>query len=157
MIKEFEFFHGAALVSLVHNKKIYSIVTYPSAYNASYVINDGVGIYIKYSKKRLSPWRFTFLKEHQDEILEMKKKYEKVYILLVCNDDGIACLDFTQLKLVLDHFHEEAEWIAVYRQKGEKYLIKGSDGQLKFKIGVNDFSKLTSYAHLYEKIANREL
>ena len=45
MIREFEFFHGAALVNLIHDKKIYSIVTYPSVYNASYVINDGIGIY----------------------------------------------------------------------------------------------------------------
>jgi hypothetical protein len=157
MIREFEFFHGAALVKLIHDKKILSVIAYPSAQNSSYVINNGVGIYIKYSKKRLSPWRFTFLKEHQDEILEMKKKYEKVYILLVCNDDGIACLDFLQLKAILNNLHEEAEWVAAYRQRREKYSISGSDGQLKYKIGVNDFSKLTTYVDLCEKVANKEL
>ncbi|OGH15234.1 MAG: hypothetical protein A2860_03695 [Candidatus Levybacteria bacterium RIFCSPHIGHO2_01_FULL_37_33] len=154
MIKEFEFFHGAALCQLVHNKKVYSIVTYPTADNASYVINSGVGVYIKYSKKRLSPWRFTFKKEHQDEILEMKKRFGTVYVILVCNDDGIACLDYTELKKILDYLHEEAEWIAVYRSKREKYSIKGSDGKLQFKMGVNDFSKLTSHAGLYEKLFN---
>ena len=152
MIKEFEFFHGAAFCKLIHNKKIYSIVTYPTIDNASYVINSGIGIYIKYSKKRLSPWRFTFKKEHQDEILEMKKRFGAVYILLVCNDDGIVCLEYKQLKLVLDYLHEETEWIAVYRGRREKYSIEGSDGKLKFKIGVNDFSELTSYAGLYEKL-----
>ena len=157
MIREFEFFHGAALINLIHNNKIYSIVTYPSAYNASYVINNGIGIYIKYSKKRISPWRFTFLIEHQDEIQEMQKKYEKLYILLVCNDDGIVCLDFAQLKLILDHFHKDAEWVAVYRNKREKYFIRGSDGELKVKMGVNNFSKLMTYAEFNNKIANKDL
>lgn len=152
MIKEFDFFHGAALCQLIHNNKVYSIVPYPTEDNASYVINSGVGVYIKYSKKRLSPWQFTFKKKHQDEILEMKKRFGLVYVLLVCNDDGIACLDYLELKLILDYLHKETEWITVHRSRREKYSIKGSDGKLRFKIGVNDFGKLTSYAELIEKL-----
>lgn len=155
MIKEFKFFHGAVLCQLVHDEKIYSIATYPTADNASYVINSGVGVYIKYSKKRLGPWRFTFKKEHQHEIQEMQRRLGVVYVLFVCNDDGIVCLEFKELKTVLDYRHEEMEWLAIYRDRREKYSIKGSDGKLKYKIGVNDFSKLTSYADLYEKLVNK--
>ena len=42
----------------------------------------------------MSPWRFSFQKEHQDEILDMKNKFGEIYTILVCNDDGIVCLSF---------------------------------------------------------------
>lgn len=140
MIKEFEFFHGVVFARILHGgKKLVSIKNYPTSSNASYVIDDNIGIYVKYSSKRMSPWRFSFQKEHQDEILEMKNKFGEIYIILVCNDDGIVCLNFDELKNILDHKHEKTEWISVARGPREKYEIKGSDGKLLLKIGNSDF------------------
>lgn len=140
MLKEFEFFHGVVLARITHGiKGIIKIENYPSSSNSSYIINDHVGIFIKYSSKRMSPWRFSFQKQHQDEILEMKNKLGEVYIVLVCNNDGVACLNFNELKMILDTEHEEVEWISIARGPREKYEVKGSDGKLKFKIGNSDF------------------
>ena len=99
MLKEFEFFHGVVFARILHggNASV-DIKSYPTPDNASYVVNDNAGIYIKYSSKRMSPWRFSFQKEHQEEILEMKNKLGEVYTVLVCNDDGIVCLSFDELK-----------------------------------------------------------
>jgi hypothetical protein len=140
MIKEFEKYHGIVFSRLFHDSiKQISIRSFPSKYNSSYIINENIGLYIKYSKKRLSPWRFSFLKEHQDEISEMKKLFSNVFVVFVCHNNGIATLSFNELKKVLDEEHEEIEWVAIKRRSREKYTISGSDGKLKFKIGENEF------------------
>lgn len=140
MIKEFEFYHGVIFSRLLHAaKKNISIRAYPTSDNASYVINDNIGIYVKYSSKRLTPWRFSFLKRHQDEILEMKNKFGEVFLLLVCHHDGIVALSFDDLKSILNDTHEEIEWVSVSRNKRQMYSVSGSDGDLKFKVGRNDF------------------
>jgi len=144
MIKEFEFYHGLVFARILHaTQKPISIKPFPSPDNASYVLNDKVGIYIKYSTKRLSPWRFSFQKRHQDEILDMKNKIGEVFLLLVCNDNGIVAMSFEEIKQILNEKHEQVEWISAARGKREMFAIKGSDGELEFKIGRKDFpSKL---------------
>jgi len=140
MIKEFERYHGVALARLVHGSKIpVSIEPYPSKYNASYILNEKIGLYVKYSKKRLSPWRFSFLKVHQDEIFQMKKLLKEVFIIFVCHDDGLVVLSFDELKTTLDEEYKEIEWVAIKRRPRQMYSVSGSDGKLKFKIGENEF------------------
>jgi hypothetical protein len=140
MIKEFQFYHGAIFAKILHGtKQSISIQSFPTHDNASYVINNKVGIYIKYSTKRLSPWRFSFIKRHQDEIQDLKNKIGNVFLLLVCFDDGIVTLSYKELKKILDKKHEDVEWISASRNKRKMYTVKGSDGKLNFKIGLNDF------------------
>jgi hypothetical protein len=140
MIKEFEFYHGIVFARLLHvTQKNVCIKPFPTQDNASYVINDKVGIYIKYSTKRLSPWRFSFQKKHQDEILEMKNKIGETFLLLVCNNDGIVIISFNELKHILNEKYKSVEWVSVARGRGEMYAVKGSDGELEFKIGKIEF------------------
>lgn len=140
MLKEFEFFHGVVFARILHGGNApVSIKSYPTSDNASYVVNDNAGIYIKYSSKRMSPWRFSFQKEHQDEILDMKNRFGEIYTVLVCNDDGIVCLNFDELKEVLDKQHDAVEWVSVARGPRERYEVKGHDGKLRLKIGNSDF------------------
>lgn len=140
MIKEFEFFHGLVFARILHGTRDpISIKVFASESNASYVLNEYIGIYIKYSSKRMTPWRFTFKKEHQLEIELMQKSLKKVFLLLVCNDDGVVCLSYDELKQILDDQHDSIEWISATRSKREMYAVKGSDGKLGFKIGPNDF------------------
>lgn len=141
MINEFEFFHGAALLNISQaSKKPILIESLQGVYeNSAYVINNSAGLYIKHSKKRLSPWIFTFHKKHQDTIKELNDIYGNAILLLVCNSDGIVGLSFEELKMVLDHNHSEIEWIRVDRTKGKLYKITGSDGALEFKVGMTDY------------------
>jgi hypothetical protein len=140
MIKEFEFYHGIVFSRLLHStQEAVSIKPFSLQDNAAYVINDKIGVYIKYSTKRLSPWRFSFLKRHQDLILEMKNKVGAAYLLLVCNEDGVVAISFDELKKILNETHDDVEWISASRGKREMYSIKGSDGSLEFKIGKDDF------------------
>lgn len=140
MIKEFEFFHGVVFTQIIHAAKNgISVKPYPTEDNASYVINDKIGLYIKYSAKRLSPWIFSFQTRHQDEISEMKNNIGEVLLLLVCNDDGVVVLSFNELKQILDESHGETEWISVARSQRKMFSVKGSDGELQFKVARNDF------------------
>lgn len=142
MIKEFEFYHGAVFAKLLHDHEdAVSIKPYPTPGNSSYIVNDTIGIYIKYSKKRMSPWQFSFTKEHQNELLEINKTFGRVYLVLVCRDDGIIALSFKEVKNILDKVHEETEWIRVSRNPREKYIVTGSDGRLPYKTGQNEFPR----------------
>ena len=89
----------------------------------------------------MTPWRFTFRREHQDEIDLMTAKFEYVFLVLVCNDDGIVCLSYPELKQILDNQHEPIEWISATRHKREMYAVKGSNGELDCKIGQKEFPK----------------
>ncbi len=141
MIKEYERFHGAVLTRLVHQSKYKAIeiAPFPGETNASYVINKRVGLYIKHSTSRLSPWVFTFRKEHQNELYEMADVLDEVMVAFVCNDDGLAVLNYSELKLILDDKYDENEWVRIDRRAREKYTISGKDGRLKWKIGENEF------------------
>lgn len=142
MIKEFEFYHGAVLANLLHNSgQSITIEPFPSESNASYIINKNTGLFIKHSAKRMSPWRFSFSQQHQDEILEIKNKLGEVYILLVCGEDGIVILSFEELKKLLNTIHDPMEWISVARNRNTEYTVKGSDGSLGYKISKKDFPR----------------
>ena len=139
MIKDFHLYHGAVFTNLIHGDIPINIKIYDRYSNASYVLNDSVGLYIKHSKKRMTPWSFTFQQEHQDEIQSLKDTYNEVFLVLVCGNDGIVTLSFEELKKTLDQVHEETEWVRVSRPPGEMYAISGSDGKLKYKVGENEF------------------
>ncbi len=144
MIRDFEFYHGLVFARILHGtqRPLY-LRPFQSVSNASYIVNDTVGIYIKYSSKRMTPWRFTFMKEHQEEIDLLKSNFEKVFLVLVCSDDGVVCLNYAELKRILDNQHDPIEWISATRHKREMYLVRGSNGKLDFKIGQSEFpSKL---------------
>lgn len=140
MIRDFEFYHGLVFARILHGtQRPLSLRPFQSVSNAAYVVNDNVGIFIKYSAKRMTPWRFTFMKEHQEEIDLLKSSVERVFLVLVCGDDGVVCLNYLELKQILDNQHDPIEWISATRHKREMYSVKGSNGELDFKIGQSEF------------------
>ena len=139
MIKDFEFYHGAVLAKIAQSSDKVIINPYPSRSHCSYIVNGKVGLYIKHSSNRLTPWGFSFAKEHQDEIQAMAAELDDVFVALVCGRDGIACLSYEQLKMVLDEEHGDHEWVRISRRPREKYAVKGSNGKLKFKIADTHF------------------
>jgi hypothetical protein len=69
----------------------------------------------------------------------MKKNVGEVFVLLVCNDDGIVVLTFDEFTLVLNEAPGGTEWISATRNRSQMYSIKGSDGKLGFKVGKDEF------------------
>jgi hypothetical protein len=140
MTREFEFFHGLVFSRLIHSldRKV-SIARFPAASNSSYVVDERIGLYIKHCAKRMTPWRFTFRREHQAEIQEMKAKLGAVFVVLVCNDDGLVCLAYDELLRIIDNEHEPVEWVSAARRARQMYAVKGSNGSLECKVGAAVF------------------
>jgi hypothetical protein len=97
------------------------------------------GLYIKTSQKRRSPWRYNYLKQHQDEVALLRKQHSEAFNVYVNGTDGFACVDFANLKDLLDDHHEEQEWVAVTRKPREGYRISGNDGERETPLRKNNF------------------
>ncbi|MCK4330350.1 hypothetical protein KAX02_10955 [candidate division WOR-3 bacterium] len=140
-MRKIDFFHGAVVLRIIR-ENIIDVINCSTDNNSTYILSNDIGIYIKYSRCRMSPWSFSFSKRHRDEIKKTHHKLRKLYVVLVCNDDGICCLDYTEFSTVLSIENLVfPKWIRVSRMKGEKYSVSGSDGRLKHKIGDSDFPK----------------
>jgi hypothetical protein len=137
MIGEIEIFQGVLFRKLAVNGPV-TIAPLPGRSNSNFLINDNVPLHIKYSSKRMQPWRFTFLKEQQDELQSMFVAHGKACLALICGRDGVVVITFQELKQVLDDQHDDKEWISVQRGKREMYGVHGSNGELAFKIGMNE-------------------
>ena len=59
---------------------------------------------------------------------------------MVCNEDGICCLNYKEFTDILSvENNVYPKWIRASRLRGEKYMVSGSDGKLGHKIGLSDF------------------
>ena len=104
--------------------------------------NLKIGLYIKRSRKRLSPWRYTFTKDHQHEIEDLLNSTDYLFLLLITDQEGVAIIDHPTLKQLLDDHFDETEWISVTRKLRENYRVSGKDGKLDRALPKNAFPRL---------------
>ena len=144
--------HGAAIMRLLEALgndlpgKYFSFETGNS--NSAYLITGfdpatakriQAGIFIKISNNRRTPWRYSFQSSHQDELLLFNNNCGEAFTIFANGDDGFACINFASLKTILDHNHEEVEWVSVSRKPSSAYRIAGNDGKLDQAISMNSF------------------
>ncbi len=101
-----------------------------------------IGVYIKISNKRISPWRYTFIKQHQEEINKMYNECKNTYVLLIAGNDGVVLLTYDNLKKLLDENFLETEWLSVSRKYNQYYRVDGQDSKKKINIPKNNFPDL---------------
>jgi hypothetical protein len=139
MLKEFEFFHGVVLAKILHSTdKAISLNRFSNDFNAGYILNGLIGLYVKHCNKRLSPWRFSFQPDHLQQMQTMRQSLKKLLVMLVCKDDGIVCLSHDEITQILNLQHETTKGIRIHRRLRQMYSITGSDGKLEFKVGASD-------------------
>jgi len=135
---DYTFFHGSALLRIIQNPRTHVIQLHRG--NHCYLVNKKSCIYLKHSTKRLSPWQFTFLPEHLSEIADVQDDSKALFVILICNDDGICCLDYQEVaQLIMVGNMRQAKSIRVSRPPRQKYAVSGTDGTLPYKIGNSDF------------------
>jgi hypothetical protein len=138
-----DFYFGSAIKQLIDNIVIEkcSILSFPTSSKCAYSINNEVGVYFKFSRNRGTSWRFTFQKVHQEEIRVMRELLNEVFVILICSNDGFVCLDYKDLKKILDEEYDPVEWISASRNRGSQYTVKGSNGKLNFKVSNKDYPR----------------
>ena len=98
-----------------------------------------IGLFLKSSNKRRSPWQYSFLKDHQMEIERLKKTQDETFVLFLNDDDGVACVSYDQLKQFLDDEFEEVENVRISRKSRQAYRVSGRDGKLENPLPKNSF------------------
>lgn len=138
-IKQVEFYHGAALTRLIRDSKQSFTIGMHESLRSAYILNESICLYFKYSSDRLSPWTFSFNHDHQNDILTLQAEYSAVFVVLICGQDGIACLDGREYRALLDDNIRGTEWIKASRSARQKYSLSGSDAQKELKLADNEF------------------
>ena len=128
---DFERYHGIVLRALVlecptdglHIKThdAHGIVN-------SFLINDSVGLFLKHSSKRLSPWIFGFNNDHLTELQLLSEHSEQTFVSLVCGYDGFLTLSMEEMKELADRKKaDNSLTIHVRRRKRQMYAVGGRD------------------------------
>jgi hypothetical protein len=100
----------------------------------TFIVNEAVGLHVKHSTKRMSPWLFTFHLDHLAELTEVQKECRDTFVALVCGTDGIATLDSKALQSIIRFDSSEQAWIRVKREKRAMYGVSGNSSELTHKI-----------------------
>lgn len=162
-INKFEPFHGVVLHRLINADEKLELIIKPGFSYHSYLVNESkfsgredktIGLFIKHASKPRSPWRYTMLKNDQDELKALQTLCDSVFLLLVCGMNGVACLNYSHIKEILDSEYEDQEWISVSTRLHAEYQIKGNDGNLMRKIPRNFFPN--AVISLIKKISSKE-
>ena len=145
-IKMSDMLFGAAIKRLITSLNVpISIENYQISTNNTVIINKKIALFMKSTTKAVSPWRFSFTKENQVDLQTLNDISEYTFLILICAKDGIVCLSYRELKIILDEQFDNMEWIAASRRKKESYQLSGSNGKLDFKVSDSDFiSKLSN-------------
>ena len=136
MITDTARYHGSFFSLLFDEAQGATEITKLSNHGAGYYLLDGcVPIYLKHSTRRNGPWTFNFFRSHQETQQELFKTYGECFTCMVCGRDGVAGLNMTEFRQVLDMNFEEQECVSVRRRLKGMYAIKGRDGQLERRVG----------------------
>jgi hypothetical protein len=85
---------------------------------------------IKFSSKRLSPWRFTYLRENIDELTGLSRSFNPVWLFLVCGSDGVVGLSMQEFLSIIEIGDGGAAWLRVNRSRNSMYRVGGALGDL---------------------------
>ena len=129
MIDKLHYYHGAAIISLLENENF----SVRKKGLLGYIVNDQVFIFVKYTTKARSPWRFSFDQEDVDRCLKMALEHKVVVLGLVCGGDGVCALSWEEAQHLLN---TKPGWISVQRKHNKSYGVAGSVSELRRKVSV---------------------
>ena len=149
MLDEYEFFQGAVLRQLIIDADN-SLTIRPFVREgriSAFIINARVGVYVKHSSKRMTPWRFTFNLDQASDLLDLEAKFPDTFVVFVCESDGLVTLDIGRLHEIVSFKESENAWVRIERPPRAQYEVGGNKGDLPNKLSrgigiVNETLKL---------------
>jgi hypothetical protein len=136
MLDKSAYYHGAAVIPVLEDSRCRSIRKLGTL---GYVVNDDTFLFIKYTTKARSPWRFTFDQEDIDRCTRMSGEYGRLVFGFVCGGDGVCAVDWTQGSELLGM---KPSWLAAARKHNHSYSVWGSNGELKRKVSLKRWPAL---------------
>lgn len=136
MLDDYEFYQGVVLRRLVIETD-YSTSFRPFVREGrmnAFVVNGRIGVYMKHSSKRMSPWRFTFTIEQAADLLDLEHKFPDSFVVFVCGTDGLVTLSFADLHTIVSFEESENAWVSISRPPRNQYEVAGNRGELKYKV-----------------------
>lgn len=125
---DYERYHGIVLRALITELPTGAHLKAEDAHGVvnSFVINEKIGLYIKHSAKRLSPWVFNFTRDHIAELDLLFEHNEQSFVCLVCEYDGFLTLSMEELNQLMDTKDSDHTLsIHVKRRKRHMYAVGG--------------------------------
>ncbi len=139
-LREYEFYHGAALSRLVSIAETVRVARLDEVGSGCYALDEKIGTLIKYATDRMTPWAFTFTPDHKRALLELKERYSQILVLLVCRDDGIVALNYESTILLIGEEPTTAS-VSVVRKPRQMYSVSGTFGAISRKLGDAEYVK----------------
>jgi hypothetical protein len=136
MLDKSAYYHGAAVIPILEDSRCRSIRRLGSL---GYLVNDDIFLFIKYTTKERSPWRFTFDQEDVDRSINMAAQYRRLVFGFVCGSDGVCAIDWPQGRELLG---ERPGWIAAARKHNHSYSVWGTNAELKRKVSLGKWPAL---------------
>lgn len=136
MLDKSAYYHGAAVIPILEDDRCRSIRKRGSL---GYVVNDDAFLFLKYTTKARSPWRFTFDRDDIERCVKMSDEYRQVVFGFVCGGDGVCAIDLNQGRELLGM---KAGWIAAARKHNHSYEVWGAEGSLKRKVSLKRWPSL---------------
>lgn len=136
MFDEYEFYQGVVLRNIIVNAD-HSVMVRPFVREgrlSAFVINSRIGVFMKHSAKRISPWRFTFSLEQVSDFLDLEGKYFDSFAVFICGRDGLVTLDAASLHQIFTFEDVEKAWVAIERKPRSQYSVWGNRAELPCKI-----------------------
>jgi hypothetical protein len=132
MIAKKEFYHGVAIIRLLENKRCQTV----RKDDLGYIVNDKIFVFIKYTTKNRSPWRFTFGQDEVEQLNSRATSFRDIVVVLVCGGDGICAVSWCNACRLLGN---NAGWISTRRKFNEQYAVAGQADQLHGKVSLNEW------------------
>jgi hypothetical protein len=136
MLDDYEFYQGVVLRQLAVEND-YSISFRPFVREGrinAFVVNGRVGVYVKHSSKRMSPWRFSFNIDQAADLLDLEHKFPDSFVVFVCGTDGLVTLSFADLHTIVSFQESENAWVSLSRPPRAQYELAGNRSELKHKV-----------------------
>lgn len=128
MLDKSAYYHGAAVIPVLEHKHCRAI---RKLGQLGYLVNDTAFVFLKYTTKVRSPWRFTFDQEDVDRASNMNLQYAKVVLGFVCGGDGVCGVEWPKVR---DLLGAKPGWIAAARKHNKRYEVWGPESELDRKV-----------------------
>ena len=129
-MRDFERYHGMVIRALVIQFQDGLHIKTHDAHGTlnSFLINHSIGLFIKHSAKRITPWVFGFHDNHLLELQLLSEHTEKTFVSLVCGYDGFLTLSKEEIEELAERKKsDKLLMIHVKRGKRRMYAVGGRD------------------------------